>query len=66
MSMQHNGYIWEKGRTQGNLTSLVCRNVIGKGQELSYLNSSRGFSGVYQLTFTTLSYSSNLLIAIGM
>lgn len=30
------------------------------------VNSSRGVSGVYQLTVTTLSYSSMLLIGIGM
>lgn len=33
---------------------------------LSYANCSRGLSGVYQLTLTTLSYSSMLLIGMGM
>lgn len=32
----------------------------------TYVSSSRGFSGVNQLTLTTLSYSSMLLIGIGI
>lgn len=64
MSIQQSGYIWEKGRTQGNLfyesevSLLLCY--------ATYVSSSAGFSCVNQLTFTTFSYSSGELIAIGI
>ncbi len=35
-------------------------------KDTTHLSSSRAFSGVYQLTLSTLSYSSKLLIGMGI
>lgn len=49
---------WKSGRDQ----RLLRTTKIG----ITYESSSLGISGVNQLTLTTLSYSSKLLIGIGI
>lgn len=53
-----------KGQNTWKSVPISCRNWLL--EDLRYRNSSRGFSGVYQLTFTTLSYSSGLCMGIGI
>ena len=69
MSMQHRGYICEKGRTQGKLQvgyqRRAARDIHAAGTTV-YLSSSIGFSCENQLTLITFSYSSTVLMAIGM
>lgn len=67
MSIQHNGYILEKGKMQGKLDRrlVVFHSAQTEGSS-TYTCSSRGFSGLYQLTLSTLSYSSKVCIGIGM
>jgi hypothetical protein len=65
MSIQHSGYICEKGKTHGKLDGTVSDIEKPSVSCFTYVNS-RSFSGVNQLTVTTFSYSSGPLMGIGM
>lgn len=58
MSIQQRGYICEKGSTQGKLA--VCQQKFPYPHGSTYASSSCGLSDEYQLTLTTLSYSSGV------